>query len=329
MELFNSEIIIRANGGTNEGLGHLYRSIAISQCIPSNLRYTYITNYTDFDCLYNSNNNHYILKEDEDEVRLYNQFKNLKIIILDGYSFDTSYQRRLKEKGYKIIYIDDLADEFMFSDIVINHSPGFSREDYRGIENTDYMLGPRYSLVRKDFLNFTKETKNIEKSILVAMGGSDQYNISEKTLRSLDVFLKNKTVNVVIGKNYNFKIEAETFRNIDVRIFQNLSSYSISQLIDHSYIGIFPASTVLYEYLMSGKPVLCGYYVENQIKVYDHFVRNKLVFPLGNLLEPFDDRLRNGFENFKIDPNLIYQKGFDSRSHERIRDAIIKLYEKK
>lgn len=68
MELFNSEIIIRANGGTNEGLGHLYRSIAISQCIPSNLRYTYITNYTDFDCLYNSNNNHYILKEDEDEL---------------------------------------------------------------------------------------------------------------------------------------------------------------------------------------------------------------------------------------------------------------------
>lgn len=325
-EIFNSEIIIRANGGTNEGLGHLYRSIAISQCIPNKLSCTYVTNYTDFHRLCNLNTSHYILKENEDEVELYGRFKNLKIIILDGYSFNTSYQRRLKEQGYKIIYVDDLASEFMFADIVINHSPGFSRKDYNGIEKTEYLLGPRYSLVRRDFLDFRKAPKNNQQSILVAMGGSDQYNISEKILKSLDSLLKNKTVNVVVGNNYNFKIEVETFENIDVRVFQNLSSNSISHLIEQSYIGILPASTVLYEYLMSGKPVLCGYYVENQIKVYNHFVQNKLVFPLGNLLEPLYNKLKNGLDNFKIDPNYIYQKGFDSKSHDRIRTILTERY---
>ena len=44
-------------------------------------------------------------------VSLFNY--NEYIIIADGYQFISTYQRQIKEKGFKLIYIDDLAKEHM------------------------------------------------------------------------------------------------------------------------------------------------------------------------------------------------------------------------
>ena len=50
----NSEIIIRANGSTKSGLGHLYRGLAISECIPKGIDFTFVTNYNKINTISNS-----------------------------------------------------------------------------------------------------------------------------------------------------------------------------------------------------------------------------------------------------------------------------------
>src|SRR4051812_26328074 len=53
------------------------------------------------------------------------------IVIADGYQFDGGYQKAIKGKGFRMIYIDDLVSQHMFADVVINHSPSAKKEKYQ------------------------------------------------------------------------------------------------------------------------------------------------------------------------------------------------------
>ena len=44
----------------------------------------------------------------------------MKIVVLDGYHFDTNYQTKIKQKGCKLVCIDDLHDKHFVADIIIH-----------------------------------------------------------------------------------------------------------------------------------------------------------------------------------------------------------------
>jgi spore coat polysaccharide biosynthesis predicted glycosyltransferase SpsG len=325
----NSEIIIRANGSTKSGLGHLYRGLAISECIPKGIDFTFVTNYNKINTISNSEINVYILNDTEDDFIVFEKFANLKLIIIDGYTFGSNYQKKLRNKGYCSIYIDDLANEYMYSDIVINHSPGFKKNEYFGEPYVKYFLGPKYSIIRKDFVENKISTKT-KKGILVMMGGSDQFDITKKILKYLNKNYKtNDPIYVVLGNNYLHFNKQFIFNNLNIVIYRNLKASELSELMMKSKFGIMPASTVLYEFLMCGGFALCGHYIENQIKVYNYFLMNKLIFPLGNLNIDFEKELIYGLENYKINNRVLTENGFDRQSIKRLSLIIKNLMQEK
>lgn len=321
----NSEIIIRANGSTQGGLGHLYRGLAISECIPSGITFTFVTNYRETHKLSSKKINVYLTQDDENDFKIFEKFKNLKVIIIDGYQFDSQYQKKLKGEGYRSIYIDDLASEYMYSDIVINHSPGFVADDYRGEAHVKYFLGPKYSIVRKEFVNNRYQNEK-RKGILIVMGGSDQFDITRKILEYLNKHNNSDIpIHVVLGNNYEGVNKLYSFNNLNLEIYKNLDSTQLSQLMLNSMYGVMPASTVLYEYLMCGGNAISGFYVDNQKKVYDYFLQEKLIHGLGNLKENFQESLIQGI-NKPIDRiNAARNKGFDQNSHLRLKTIISNL----
>ena len=73
------------------------------------------------------------------------------IIVLDGYPFDTAYQQVLRERGCKLVSIDDIHAYPFVVDAIINTAGGVRPVHYQALPETRFCLGLRYALLRRPF----------------------------------------------------------------------------------------------------------------------------------------------------------------------------------
>ena len=163
------EILFRADGNSEIGLGHLYRLFSLIEMLKADFKFTFLSSETS---TVNIIPNSYQLKIIPSQITIKeepewisNEFdKNNTLLIADGYQFNSSYQRKIKEQGFKFVYIDDLASEHMFADLIINHSPNITSQVYSAESYTKFALGTKYALLRPAFLDLLckrkKNTKN-------------------------------------------------------------------------------------------------------------------------------------------------------------------------
>jgi spore coat polysaccharide biosynthesis predicted glycosyltransferase SpsG len=188
---------------------------------------------------------------------------------------------QIREKGCKLIYIDDHNDKNYVCDALINNIPGFLAESFKKEKYTKLYLGSDYALLRKEFFN--PELRNIKKnknSIFLSFGGSDFFNVSEKIIRYLNNIKTTFEINLLIGDGYKFFEKLTNFPNL--KIHKNKSAAEVAQLIASSNLCIIPASSLLNEAASIGSNILIGYFADNQIQPYNYFVDNDLALGLGD-----------------------------------------------
>src|SRR5205823_4199042 len=97
------------------------------------------------------------------------------IVVLDGYNFNTEYQQAIKNKGCKLVVIDDLHAWHQVADVVINHAEGITSPDYSAESYTQFCLGLDYVLLRKPFLQPKTSIRKITsvKKVFISMGAAD------------------------------------------------------------------------------------------------------------------------------------------------------------
>ena len=149
-------ILFRADGNATTGLGHLYRLFSLVEIVKETLDFVFLTYETSTDSVIPKAYNKAIIPkniniEDEPEWLATNFSPKEFIIIADGYQFIASYQKHIKQKGFSLIYIDDLAKEYMYADVVINHSPYIQETHYKKEPYTKLALGTKYALLRPLF----------------------------------------------------------------------------------------------------------------------------------------------------------------------------------
>jgi UDP-2,4-diacetamido-2,4,6-trideoxy-beta-L-altropyranose hydrolase len=113
-------------------------------------------------------------------------------IIVDHYSLGTEWEQMVKDKGHKLMVIDDIFREHVCAAVIdpnfhLNHSELWLTKIFQG---TQMFLGPKYALLSKTFEQFvpqksppTKKAKNI----LAFFGGSDAAMMSEKFLEACEI----------------------------------------------------------------------------------------------------------------------------------------------
>ena len=153
-------IIIRADGGSSIGMGHVVRSLALAEMLKSEFDiYFAIQNPSDYvlNTIQKTTSNLISLPSTnnfiEDLNNFLNHLKGDEIVVLDGYNFESEYQNGIKEKGCKLVVIDDLHSWHQVADFVINHADGASQMDYSAESYTEFYLGLNYILLRKEFLH--------------------------------------------------------------------------------------------------------------------------------------------------------------------------------
>jgi UDP-2,4-diacetamido-2,4,6-trideoxy-beta-L-altropyranose hydrolase len=283
-------IIIRVDGSPEIGLGHIYRGIALAEMLKEDFSVTFIVKSSSTISPIKEAGFHIlILPEDinmsKEPEWLIQNFQTDSIIILDGYQFLENYQRILKNKGFKLVYVDDLVEFHMYADLVINHAPGVKPEDYSAESYTKFALGPKYAILRPVFLEATKQKRLIPTidTAFVCFGGADSNDL---TLMSTKILLQIKQIeriNIVVGAAYRHTEIYSLQKKIPlINIFQNLTEKELIEVMFKSNLAIASASTILYELCTVKMAILSGYYIENQKNIYYGLIDYKSIYGIGN-----------------------------------------------
>jgi len=318
-----TKVYIRADGNTDIGLGHVIRSLALANMLRE-----------DFDCIFATRFlSPYIKKEAElscvEIIELpsegdehYNSFLLLlsgnEIVVLDNYFYSTEYQQSIKDKGCKLVCIDDIHDKHFVADTVINHAGGLDRELYSVAHYTVLCTGTEYALLRPAFLA-RKQKKG--DSILISMGGADKNNDILSILELLKRKNINKTCFVIIGDAYLYKTQLNEFCNntkLDIKILYNLTADELSEIMLQCQYAICPPSTISYEYLsLRGGELYVKVIADNQKDLYEFFIKNNLAFDVSELF--LQDKV-------KISYSIEQQKKFfDGQSDKRLLNIFYRL----
>tara|TARA_B110000971_G_C19987034_1_gene490094 strand:- start:566 stop:1591 length:1026 start_codon:yes stop_codon:yes gene_type:complete len=340
MEL--KKIIFRADGNSEVGLGHLSRLFSLVEMLKDKYKCFFLTKSDSFIEIIPKEYNVDIIPKNilfyEEPNWIYKKYSSSEfIIIADGYSFTSNYQKELKKYGFKLIYIDDLVNEKMYADIVINHSLNITAEDYTvNNNNTIYALGSDYALLRPQFIHAARKSREIKQinEVFICFGGVDYYNLSNRVLKGIVNIESIKKIHVVVGEFYddNKSLNSIIRENSKVFVYKNISEEIMIKLMNKCHLAIIPSSTISYEACSVKMIILGGYYVKNQERINKGLDLNGLIYNVGDFKKlksiDFKHKVLDIINDFPENHKLKLQKQsifFDGNQKERIDKLIYSL----
>jgi UDP-2,4-diacetamido-2,4,6-trideoxy-beta-L-altropyranose hydrolase len=194
-------------------------------------------------------------------------------LVLDGYNFDAIYQKCIKEKGYRILWIDDYghADHY-YADVVLNQNiyanPAFylHREPY-----TQLLLGTSYALLRREFKKWQgwkRKIPEMARKVLVTLGGGDPDNVTLKVIHALkQVDIPELEAIIVIGPaNPNQELLEQSVS--DYTNFQLIkNAFNMPELMAWADLAISAGGSTCWELAFMRLPNLIVVLVRNQVQV--------------------------------------------------------------
>jgi UDP-2,4-diacetamido-2,4,6-trideoxy-beta-L-altropyranose hydrolase len=208
--------------------------------------------------------------------------------VVDGYHFGEEYQRALKERGLRVLFLDDYGHAGQYvADLVLNQNISALAALYENRSpQTRLLLGPRYCLLRREFAewrNWKREVSDLGRRVLVTMGGSDPENVTAWTMDTLTrVAVDGLEAIVVVGGSnpHAEKLErlaAESGMKISVR--RNVTN--ISELMAWADVAISSAGTTCWELCLMALPSLLVDVAANQTALAIEMARRGCLIHVG------------------------------------------------
>ncbi len=258
-------------------------------------------------------------------------------VIIDGYDFDLDYQEAIKQMDAQLLYIDDIPRRRYAADIILNQNPGFKRADYKNLKKTKLLLGPKYVLLRREFLSQRGSPKKVNgngtvKKVLLTMGGSDPQNFTMKVLEALNKNFDHLNVEVLLGAANRHRdefvknIERGTWNKEKVTL--EIDSPNVSQIMSRVDLAIHAAGSTSWELAYLGIPGLCYVLADNQLAVAKALEKRGCSINLGWVQEFSERKLINELKNLLFDPEKLHamrkkaQTFVDGRGPRRVVEVL-------
>ncbi|WP_302608108.1 UDP-2,4-diacetamido-2,4,6-trideoxy-beta-L-altropyranose hydrolase, partial [uncultured Bacteroides sp.] len=256
------KIYFRADASATIGYGHFIRTLALADMLKDGFDCTFFTCHpTSYQVSEMEKVCPFIpLQEETHSADFLSHLQGDEIVVLDNYFFTTDYQRAIKQKGCRLVCIDDMHDKHYVADVVINH--GVTNEKLFSIEPyTQLCLGYDWALLRFPFLQppqRQQKDRKIEKAV-VCFGGSDKNNLTERFVSFLQKEPSVKQIVAIVGDKYQTDNVSQSYSKVQYR--HNLSASEMSDIFSQSDVAFLSASTVCLEALSRQLPIVAGYYV--------------------------------------------------------------------
>ncbi len=306
---------IRCDGGTDIGMGHVVRCVALAEMLKDKFDIHFIVQKTD-GSVYNFIKDfgytfHTIDRTKESVIDAQNSLRMFRpgsIVVLDGYNFKTDYQESIRGNQHKLVVIDDLHAWHHVADIVINHAPSVARSDYQSENYTKFLLGLDYTLIRKEFHNFKTNSARSEaiSRAIISMGASDVNNMTSKfaeVLLSISVF---EEIHILLSSINPHAASIATLKAQNskrISLHMDLNAQELCKLISNADLMICPASTIALEACCVGVNLLTGYTAANQTDILRGIVTLNMGYNLGNLIEISKESIHQSVTDILSDKN--------------------------
>jgi UDP-2,4-diacetamido-2,4,6-trideoxy-beta-L-altropyranose hydrolase len=126
--------------------------------------------------------------------------RGARLAVVDSYDVAPDGFRALLAVGATVVAVDDLAERELPVHLVVNGGVGAERLDYRGLEDTRYLLGPAYALLRSEFgAEPRRAVTPVVERALVAVGGSDPLGLLPRLVAWTEAALPHAELAVLAG----------------------------------------------------------------------------------------------------------------------------------
>ena len=127
-------------------------------------------------------------------------------LVLDGYDFSSAYRQIVRRRSASLLLLDDGGICAPYDcDVLLNFAPDASALYRDRKADVQYLLGPEFALVRREFLAAKlnrAETPAVARRVLVSFGGSDPNNVTLRVIGALrQVARAELEVRVVVGSS--------------------------------------------------------------------------------------------------------------------------------
>jgi UDP-2,4-diacetamido-2,4,6-trideoxy-beta-L-altropyranose hydrolase len=278
-------ILFRADAHNNIGNGHMMRCLALGQkcrdlggsvifqsyCDSNNLRQRIADEGFEFIPVEKS------CPESSDlDIALTNisRIKQHKPdeswLVLDGYHFNSKYQRAIKEAGHRLLVIDDTAHlDYYYADIILNQNINAKALKYSCPLQTRLLLGARYVLLRSEFMAWRSWKRQIPEKVghvLITLGGADPDNVTLQIISIIkETNISDIEVTVVVGAsnpNIDLLRAAAADKPFTVNILENVKN--MADLMSWAHVAVAAGGITCWELAFMGVPALVVDLAENQ-----------------------------------------------------------------
>lgn len=339
-----NKLIFRADGNAQIGLGHVMRCLALADMLGDafECRFAIVQPGPEVRALIESKNRTLVPLLTNDVGELLPILSADDIAILDGYGFDASYQRTVRETARRLVFIDDLIAGRQVADVIINHAGGIGQTDYDAEAYTEFCLGPHYALLRPEFLRPQSVGASPGNGpVFVSLGGADPHNQSMTVLEAIEQVDATLPVRLVLGPFHPDRPAIEGFRNRlpNLTILQNLDAGQLVAELRQCSLAITACSTIAYEVCAVNRPLIALVTAANQERLAQFLAEEKLALSVNfpNLLSRLspsvgvDTALKLAIQSFQFMPDTVadtlmnQRRFFDGRSPERFRNVFNRL----
>ena len=244
-------IAFRVDGNKRLGLGHVKRCMVLAKKIQKkNINCFFITQFEETINLLQDNKFQSFLIKQKNEFNEINKIlKNNQCTKLVIDSKRKSILKILKNKNLKIILIDNLNYSKKVKLVVIS-----SVKNAKKIYPKNCIVGKQFVLHGIEKTHKPISTKSNQ--ILVSMGGSDKYNITEKIIKAFSKNSQDFQIKIVVGKFFDENQKIIKIINNDKRLQIVKNPSSLVSLMQQSSIGITTFGVTTYEAAICKLPLI-------------------------------------------------------------------------
>jgi UDP-2,4-diacetamido-2,4,6-trideoxy-beta-L-altropyranose hydrolase len=332
-------IVFRVDSNLSIGSGHLLRCLTLAKAINkvavSNFYFITRFNVTAFNCLIKNGGFELLVFTEEvcqsvnecllgwtqeQDVLLFKlallskKITTIDVLIVDHYSLDSVWERRVRNCVKKLVVIDDLANRHHCCDILIdqNLAPNYQSRYHDFVpKHCKLFLGISYLILREEFFNelkYVRSRKELGK-IFVFFGGVDRDNLSYKFITQVMPLIPNKiSVELVVGiANIHKKsLRKACLSYSNIHYFEH--GVNVAEMMRKADLAIGAAGATTGERIFMGLPSIVYSLADNQVEVSHYLNEIGLVHYMGDQLEFNADLVYSLIDKHIKSPALISDK---------------------
>lgn len=340
-----SRIAVRVDGGLTVGMGHVVRSLTLTEALRQQLhipesRCAFFMRAIEagVETVREAGYPVVVLDEDEDPTITAAMLQRFAptLLSVDLYDVGQTYVNILRDAtDAATVCLTDLRHNELECDVLANGFVGlgagtaFTRED-----GTRCLFGVQYKVLRPQFARQgAHEIRPRVERVLITTGGYDKSNISLTALRALQCHRQRLEIRVLLGPAYqqhhdlgylirNHRHRVEAFEYVE----------EMAEQLRWADLVISAGGDTLYEIAACGAPALVLCHVPHQLETAEAFAAHGVAVNLG-LAEHVDERLlMEEIERIDADPtqrqalSKAGQDLVDGHGVVRVAEEIVRRY---